>query len=289
MRNNIYKDYALTNIQENILIGSVLGDGNLALYGRSKNAHYREHGCKKQLPYREWKCAMLRELDFKILYNEELPTLISPSHPIYTKLYNLFYKNNKKTITKENIKLLNHPIGLATLFMDDGSLIIDSSLKYNKLYLFPRVSIYTQSFSEEENALLIEHVKELFDVEFKIKHCPYGKKNHLEINKRNEIDKFLKLIYPYVSTLPCMKYKADLETLIKIKYDKSKVTYFNFPIIISPSKIISNTYTKEDEKLIINLKNNHVKDKDIATALDKSYYGVVDKIRRMRKEGKLLS
>ena len=42
----------ITTIEQNILIGSILGDGNLALYGRSKNAHYREHGAFYQLPPR---------------------------------------------------------------------------------------------------------------------------------------------------------------------------------------------------------------------------------------------
>lgn len=84
-----------------------------------------------------------------------------------------------------------------------------------------------------------------------------------------------------------MKYKVDLETLIKIKYDKIRVSYPNVPIIISPLKINSNTYTEEKEEVIIDLKNNHVKYKDIAKALNISYYGIVDKIRRIRKEGKL--
>lgn len=55
---------------------------------------------------------MLKELDFKMLYNQELPTLTSHSHPIYTKLYNLFYINKEKKITADNIKLLNYPVDL---------------------------------------------------------------------------------------------------------------------------------------------------------------------------------
>lgn len=41
------KAYPINNIERNIIIGSLLGDGSLALYERSKNAYYREHGGDK--------------------------------------------------------------------------------------------------------------------------------------------------------------------------------------------------------------------------------------------------
>lgn len=64
MNKYINKIYNKTEIEQNIIIGSVLGDGSLALYGRSKNTYYREHGCDEQIPYRTWKCKNLYNLDF---------------------------------------------------------------------------------------------------------------------------------------------------------------------------------------------------------------------------------
>jgi hypothetical protein len=61
------KIYAMNRLERNIIIGSLLGDGSLALYGRSKNAYYREHGCTRQVPYRQWKADKLKNLDFKLL------------------------------------------------------------------------------------------------------------------------------------------------------------------------------------------------------------------------------
>lgn len=46
--------------------------------------------------------------------------IYSLSHPIYTKLYELFYPDGKKIIPLEGLKMINHPIGFACLFMDDG-------------------------------------------------------------------------------------------------------------------------------------------------------------------------
>lgn len=151
------KIYTMNRLERNIIIGSLFGDGSLALYGKSKNTYYREHGCTKQVPYRQWKANKLENLDFKILTSCKNPQLRSPSNKDYTNLYNSFYINREKTITKENLLLLDHPIGLACLYMDDGSLVIDSSRRKNSsIYIFARISIYTLNFSEDENVLLKE-------------------------------------------------------------------------------------------------------------------------------------
>ncbi|AJA47854.1 LAGLIDADG DNA endonuclease family [Clostridium pasteurianum DSM 525 = ATCC 6013] len=152
------KIYDMNRLERNIIIGGLLGDGSLALYGRSKNAYYREHGCTKQVPYRQWKADKLKNLDFKLLITCKNPQLRSPSNKVYTNLYNSFYINGEKSITKENLLLLDHPIGLACLYMDDGSLVIDSSKRKNgSIYIFPRISIYTLNFSEDENILLTQN------------------------------------------------------------------------------------------------------------------------------------
>lgn len=287
MKNIKYKNYKLNTIQKNIIIGSILGDANLAMYGRSINAYYREHGCDKQISYREWKLKYLKNLDFKIRYNEKIPSLVSPSHPIYTNLYNLFYIDNVKTITKDNIKLITHPIALACLYMDDGTLVMDINTKKNNIYIFPRIAIYTLCFTKEENQILINHIKKVFDINFKLKYSPYGKNYLLELNKRNEIKKFIDLVKPYVCEVDSMLYKIDLENRLKKQYDVLSKKYPLKNIIISSLTVENNNYSLEDEKLIIKLKQNNVKDREIATILNRSYYGLTDKIRRLRKEGSL--
>lgn len=280
------KDIIVDELCENIIIGGILGDGNLALYGRSKNAYYREHGGVNQLNYRIWKCQMLEDIGFKIRFNEEYPTLTSKSMPYFTDLYYKFYVNKVKVITEENIKLLTHPIGLAVLFMDDGSLVIDSSYKSNKKYIFPRISIYTQSFSMEENLLIIKHIKNKFDIEFKLHSTPYGKKYNLEINKRNEIFKFINVIKPYVEVIPDMTYKINIKENMDEKYTELVKKGFE-NVVYSKLKLDSSFYTLEDEKLIREMISTGISQAEIARNLNKTYYGIVDKIRRMRIENKL--
>lgn len=277
------KEYYPTIIQENIIVGSLLGDGSLALYGRSKNAFYREHGCEKQKKYRQWKCNQLSSLNFKM---DECGKLHSPSHPIYTDLYYKFYtREGIKHISKENVALLNHPIGLACLYMDDGSLVIDSSGGLNKKYIFPRISIYTLSFSQEENLLLIDHLKKTFNIPFKLKKRPDGKKCIIEINQRNHILDFLDLVKPYVSQIPCMLYKIDLNA--RMEKAKEKLSKYFMNIKIGDKPIKASNYSLMEEKILISMKRQGKTDSEIADICNRSYWSVVDKVRRLRKTGKI--
>lgn len=187
MNKYVNKIYNVTEIEQNIVIGSLLGDGSLALYGRSKNAYYREHGCDAQITYRLWKCEKLSKLDFRLNTNFKYAKLSSHSNSFFTELYNKFYINSIKTITTDNIKLLSHPIGLACFYMDDGTLVIDSTKrKDNSVYIFPRISLYTLSFSKDENIIIKNHLENIFNIKTNLKHRKDGKRwNTYRIEKNS--------------------------------------------------------------------------------------------------------
>lgn len=282
LNNYSNKIYNISEIEENIIIGSLLGDGTISLYGRSKNAYYREHGSVEQLNYRLWKYEKLKNLDFKINTNYKYPKISSHCNIYFTNLYNKFYINKIKTITEDNIKLLTHPIGLACFYMDDGTLVIDSvKRKDNSIYIFPRISLYTLSFSENENIILKNHLENTFGIKTKIKYRKDGKKTILEINKKEDVINFIDIVKPYVSEIPCMKYKIDLEKRFKEKKSKLKeLGYFN--VNSFKSSTINNFYSKEEEYFIIKSKENGLSTKEIANILNRPYWGVVDKLRRIK-------
>lgn len=272
------KNYTITPLQRNIVIGSLLGDGSLALYGRSKNAHYREHGCDRQIGYRQWKCKQLSSLDFKI---DNRGKLYSPSHPLYTEFYRLFYsETGEKSINIDNLSLLDHPLGLACLYMDDGTLVIDSSGNHQKKYLFPRISLYTLCYSENENVLLQQHIEKVFGISFKLKKHPDGKGNLLELNHRNSVLAFIDLVYPYVSQVPCMQYKINLKQRMEDARDRFCNTAKE--IILRSEPVRTLNYSKEEEQKIMVWSDQGFSDMAIAKMLNRSYWGIVDKKRRLR-------
>lgn len=277
-QNQSYKNYEMNNIERNIIIGSLLGDATLSKYGRSLNACYRENTGISQVEYRKWKADKLKNLDFKI---NSTGGIYSPSHPIYTELYEMFYPNSLKIITKECLEMLNHPIGLACLFMDDGSLVINNYKKLNSITLFPQIFLYSQSFSYEDNILLMEHIKRVFNVQFKLSKRKDGSNCILKISQRNEVHNLLEIISPYVNQIPTMKYKVDVGNKLNDTKEKYIDKYGDKIIKISNTTAIDNTYSLEDEKIIIKMINNGFNYKNIAKKLNRSYYGIYDKIRRM--------
>jgi hypothetical protein len=174
------------------------------------------------------------------------------------------------------------------LYFDDGSLVIQNNNNKNSIYLFPRIYLYTQSFSKEENIILKNHLKDTFDVDFKLKWTPNGSHWHLSMNKRNYIKKFIDLIKPYAENIDCMQYKVNLEERLNDEKNRQKKLKKK-PIVIGDLLVKPNTYSKADEALIIKMLNKGFVQKQIASKLNRTYYGIIDKIRRMKKEGKIPS
>ncbi len=287
-----YRTYVLggvfiNQLERNIIIGSLLGDGSLTLYGRSINAYYREHGCDAQMEYRKWKADKLKRLDFKFSDKGKYGRVYSPSREMFTKLYNMFYVDRIKVLTPDNIKLLDHPVGLACLYMDDGTLVMDTAKKPDRICVFPRITIYTLNFTKEENILLINHIKKIFEVNFILKRHPDGHNYCLQLNKAFEILTFIKIVTPFVNEIECMKYKIDVKSRLDLKSEELEVLYPNKNIYRSKLSAVDNSYSAEDEIKIIDMKNRRFKDKEISVELDRSYWSIVDKIRRLRKENRL--
>lgn len=281
---NNYKNYKMTNIERNIIVGSLLGDGTLSIYGSSKNAHYRENTGREQKEYRQWKVQMLRNLDFK---TKKDGSIYSPSHPIYTELYNIFYSNNRKVISKEGLKLLDHPIGLACLFMDDGSLVINSYKSGNNITLYPQIFLYSQSFTKEENILLKDHIKEIFNIEFSLSRRKDGSNYILTINKRNEVYNFINIVKPYVEKIPSMKYKIDIDNKLIEAKNRYENKYKNKNIKLANKYTRDLSYSPYEENKIIEMYRQGYSCVDIAKYLNRPYHGLYDKVRRMKEEGKI--
>ncbi|MFA5576810.1 MAG: hypothetical protein WCZ27_02710 [Tissierellaceae bacterium] len=278
------KNYSMDDIERNIIIGSVLGDGTLSKYGRSLNALYRESTGKTQKSYRKWKAEKLRNLDFKIKPDG---SIYSPSHPIYTKLYELFYPNGKKTLSENGLKMLDHPIGLACLFMDDGSLITNGSLGANTVTITANIPIYSQSFTKEENILLLEHIKDTFGIEFKLAKIPSGYGYHLLIGKNQTVRKFLDIVKPYVNEIPSMRYKINIDEKLVDTKNRYAIRYPDKIIKIANKVTIDNSYSQDEENRIIELIELGYSYKYISKLLNRTYYGLYDKVRRMKKENKI--
>jgi intein/homing endonuclease len=189
----IYDSYPLTEEECQIILGSLLGDGSAEI--EPFRARYRTNHSLKQKEYVDWLITKLNRLvrgkprisksggwgDYTYSFN----TL---GHSEILNIANELYIDNKKTITRNYLNKLNS-LGLAVWFMDDGS---ESGM------------FSTHSFSEEENQIIVDYLKEVWNIDTKIyKDDP---KNLYFICIKNSSLKILKdIIKDHIPE--CMKYK----------------------------------------------------------------------------------
>lgn len=197
-------NYKLSESEEQIIIGSLLGDGNISYNKSGNQAHFVFAHSAKQKEYCIWKTEQLKNIMYfersffpteqidkrfnkiRISYralSKELSILKDYCNKWYS------YKNAKniKHINKEDLFKLN-ALGLAVWFQDDGY------REKNTGYI-----LCTQCFSKEDLKLIVEYFDKIWNIDVTIR-----TNNEIYIGSRYR-DKFTSIIKPYVCS--SCKYK----------------------------------------------------------------------------------
>lgn len=179
---------AFESIEEQILLGSLLGDGSLNLPGGCKTPRFREKHAAKQGEYLRWKAENLSSLGPKVRDTTTLSfgvrrpivSLLTGCKPSLTSLYEAFYSGGTKVVPQSLIWRLT-ALGLAVWYMDDGT--------HHQRLGFS--CLYTQSFTDAENEWLAER---FFPTRFNL----YPKVNHRKSNRvpNSKPHSYLKFLKP---------------------------------------------------------------------------------------------
>lgn len=157
----------LTQRQQEILIGTLLGDGCLEVNGSNVRLKIDHSMNQKQLTdwlFDEFKQFtksnpyLLSQFDNrtkKSYYHYRFSTL---SKPVFNNFHSIFYPQKRKIVPKDIKKLLVSPLSLAVWYMDDGFRRRDC----NSLYLC------TSAYTESEHILLLETLKMNFNIDAKV-------------------------------------------------------------------------------------------------------------------------
>lgn len=275
----------LTAVEQNVLIASIMGDGEITkIYpgSRRKNNSYREHFSIQQLAYRIWKHKLLPSYFY---FNKANTLLVSPSLPLFTEIFPLFYNDDgNKIISDEMLKLCNLPIFLTTLFLDDGSLSItvnQNTLK-KRIYLTPHIYLYLQCFSREDLSKLQTHIFSTFSIEMRLSKRKDGFGYVLKTTKVSETMKFLQVVHNESMDYPSIFYKTNWAFRFENESLRYKESHPEYAIIASSSERNKN-YSEEECHQIRLMKNQGFTDKAIAEKLGRSYWSIVYKWRELRE------
>lgn len=184
---------SLTEEQEHILIGVLLGDGAMR---KKTHALLEINHSYKQKEYVNWLYykfknyvdtppKMRRSNGKRIAYR-----FTTKSLPEFTQFYNVFFRERRKTIPD---LLVLSPLTLAVWYMDDVSRCDED------------IYINSQQFAQEEQKKLVT----LLSKQFLVKASLNKDKQYLRIRIRKEsVHTFMNIISPYV--VSSMRYKLLL-------------------------------------------------------------------------------
>ncbi|MFH1478892.1 MAG: hypothetical protein ABIG92_03855 [Candidatus Omnitrophota bacterium] len=145
-----------------------------------------------------------------------------------------FSKNNSKYITPK-IRFMDHPIGLAMLLCDDGS--VRKRKKIHKdgsiYYLKPSFTIATHSFSQEEVKRLLAHISFRFGIDGIINPERRLRQGEIKEYYRTNFDvknsiKLWNLILPYIPQVPSI--------ISKFAYAYDRFGQHKNPVDTEPAK-----------------------------------------------------
>lgn len=203
----------LNQLQKDLLIGSLLGDGNMQTYSKGKTWRYRAIHQSKDIAYILYKYSILKDLCGSIpkesfTFDSRTNKLYSRysfntlTHPSLRFFANMFYKFDVKTqrwmkIIPRKIELFLTPRALAFFYMDDGSLKWKDHSKATRLC--------TDNFAFED----IKRFQRVLMSKYKIRtRLSKAKKGYrIEINQENAL-LFYDIIKPYMH--PSMTYRIPI-------------------------------------------------------------------------------
>lgn len=188
---------SITNIQKQIIVGSLLGDG--CVYRDTERSNYKlSFGhCEAQKEYFDWKMSLMqpfithfsRSIDKR--QNSIMWQTATISHPDINSFGDSFYDPNRVKIIPPDLDQYITPLTLAIWIMDDGSL--------NSV----NMRIATMSFTEQEHYILQDYMYRIFGLKSKV--IPFSEYFQLCLDKENT-QKLSDIIRPYV--VSCMQYKV---------------------------------------------------------------------------------
>ncbi|MRH41976.1 DNA endonuclease [Aquibacillus halophilus] len=278
-------------VQINILFASILGDGEITKAypnSRRKNVSYREHFSLNQYEYRKWKSDFFPEF---LYFRKQKDTLVSKSSPIMTELYAYFYNSSgNKRIPPELLLYCLSPYFVATLYMDDGSLLVSKRInhKSQKIYLSPVIALYLQNYPYDDLVILSSHFDKHFKIKLRLQKRKDGHGFILRTSKMNDTLHFLKIIMEACRNCMSMYYKTNWEYRFQLEAKILNQQHPDYSVIASSSERNKN-YTPVEIKKLAELKINGYTDQKIADELNRSYWSVVYKIAELKKKGHLES
>jgi recombination protein RecA len=197
----------LSDQQMQVILGSLMGDGNLSpnVCGRSGTRFRLGHGAK-QSAYLDWKVSLLGNIECSRTVNAKGAVFADFTPlPELAELHDVVYMGDgKKHLTWEYLKALT-PLALAVWYMDDGCFVLRSKgLQERTRGGSGRIEICIEAMSPGSRERLVQYLRDSHGLDIRLtSRGRLGKATLIFSTSASE--RFQKLVAPYVHS--SMEYK----------------------------------------------------------------------------------
>jgi recombination protein RecA len=199
--------HRLSDQQFQVVLGSLMGDGNLSPNRRDRNGvRFRLGHGAKQVEYLEWKTALIGNIKHSVSENAKgakfvdftpLPELAELQRAVYLG-------DGKKFLSEEYLKALT-PLALAIWYMDDGSFTIRSKGLQNRTTGGSgRIEICVEAMSEGSRVRLRDYLRDTHGLDVRLRLSGVAGKAVLVFSTAATAT-FQEIVAPYMA--PSMEYK----------------------------------------------------------------------------------
>jgi len=199
--------HRLSDQQFQVVLGSLMGDGNLSPNRQGRNgARFRLGHGAKQAEYLEWKTTLMGNIGHSVSENAKgarfvdftpLPELAELQRAVYLG-------DGKKFLSEEYLKSLT-PLALAIWYMDDGSFTVRSKgLQQRTEGGSGRIEICVEAISEGSRMRLRDYLRDTHGLDVRLRVAGAAGKAVLVFSTA-ATTKFQEMVAPYMA--PSMEYK----------------------------------------------------------------------------------
>jgi recombination protein RecA len=195
----------LSNVQWEVLLGGLMGDGALSPSRSGNGARFRWGHGAKQVAYADWKASMFANVGVSRSMNSD-GSVFHDMQPLteLAELREAVYIGDKKVLSDDYLKRLT-PLSLAVWYMDDGSFTVRSKgLQQRTVGGSGRAEICVEAMSSDTRERLVRYLADTWGIGSKLIETGKSCKAVLQFPTA-ETAKLQALIAPFV--YPSMEYK----------------------------------------------------------------------------------
>jgi recombination protein RecA len=203
----VTEPHRLSDQQMQVILGSLMGDGNLSpnRRGRSGTRFRLGHGAK-QSAYLDWKVSLLGNIECSRTVSAK-GAVFADFRPLpeLAELHDVVYfGDGKKHLTWDYLKALT-PLALAIWYLDDGSFTVRSEgLQERTQGGSGRIEICVEAMSPGSRERMVQYLRDTHGLDVRLRAAGAAQKSVLVFSTAGT-EKFQKLVAPFVH--PSMEYK----------------------------------------------------------------------------------